>query len=77
MSINDFRLYGGKKAKGSIDVSEPKPEVLDEEVAEEEEEVKAPTSADKKAVIHDYLLSQGASESDLAGLTKAELLDLV
>lgn len=84
MSINDFRLYGSKKASKVIDVSAPaeEPEILDEEVVEEvveevEADVTTPSSADKKAVIYDYLLSQGHDEEDLDGLTKAELLELV
>ena len=81
MSINDWRLYGGKKAQGVVDVSAPEPEILDEEVVEDVEEVVeevvAPTSSDKKAEIYDYLLSQGYDEDELDGLTKAELLELV
>lgn len=79
MSINDFRLYGGK-AQGVIDVSAPPDEEVVEEVepqVEEETAPAAPTSANLKAEIYDYLLSQGYEQVDLIGLTKAELLELV
>ena len=86
MSINDFRLYGSRKteaheaaspkASGSVDVSAPElqdvePEPVQDVVAE------APTSANKKAEIKGFLVSQGHDEADLDGLTKAELLALV
>lgn len=84
MSINDWRLYGSKKAQAVIDVSAPPNEEVVEEVKADAEdvdpqveEVVVPTSASKKAVIRDYLLNQGHDESELGGLTKAELLSLV
>lgn len=89
MSINDYRLYKSKghaaaapKAQGSVDVSE----VAESQAAEtasptaetvEEAAETVPTSANLKAEIYDYLLSQGHDEADLDGLTKAELLELV
>lgn len=70
-------LTGGavrQKAQGSIDLSaSPSEEVVEEETAD----AAAPTSSAKKQEIFDYLVARGEDPSDLDGLTKAELLELV
>ena len=81
-SLNDYRLYGSKKADASIDLSAPVAAPVVEDDTFEEEKAAAtasvPTSTSKKEDVRAYLMYEhGVDPGDMQDMTKADLLSLV